>query len=139
MFSFIGAAGALVVTLITAGFILAALDKLLDSPGRDAVRARVENFWFRTASHELYEQFQIAMRSRYSQMRRLQRYFLIFFVWIAVVLSMAGALWGALATPADIKKYQQDLMKIDFDLRYSYYFFIDASPDDDHFEFGDAD
>lgn len=136
MFSLLGAAGALVVTLVTAGFVLSALDRLLDSRGRDAIRARVEGFWFRTASLELHEQFQLAMRSRYAQMRRLQRYFLMFFIMIGLVMSMAGAIWGAVATPKEIKKYQEDLMKIDFDMRYSYHSFINYETDEP--EFGNA-
>lgn len=130
MFNLFGAATALVLALVTAGFILSALDKLLDSRGRDAIRARVEKFWFRTASLEVHEQFQLAMHSRYAQMRRLKRYFLFAFIWIALTLSAAGAIWGAVATPPEIRKHQQDLIKADFDLRYSYYFFLDAEPDE---------
>lgn len=138
MFSLLGAAGAVAVVLITVGFVLTALDKLLDSRDRDAIRVRVENFWFRTASLELHEQFQLAMRSRYTQMRRLQRYFLELFVFIGVVLSLAAALLGALATPTQIREYQQTLVQADFDLRYSFYFYVDAPPENDS-EFGDED
>lgn len=138
MFSLLGAAGAVVVALITAGFVLSALDRLLDSRDRDAIRARVEKFWFRTASLELHEQFQLAMRSRYTQMRRLQRYFFMFFVAIGFFLSFANAMWGALATPKEIKEYQQALMKTDFELRYSFYFYVDGYSGDEP-EFGNVD
>ncbi len=85
----------------------------------------------------VYEQFQLAMDSRYSQMRRLQRYSLSFLYGSLSFYSTAGALWGALTTPANIKKYltgsDEDRFRSTIG---SYYFFIDASPDDDHLNLG---
>jgi hypothetical protein len=127
----------LLVGLATLGFVLSLLDKLLDSRDREIIRSRAESFWFRTASLELHEQFQLALRSRYAQVRRLQPYFVGAFLIVAVSLAIFGAIWGALATPKEIKEFQQKLIKADMGMRYGYYFTIDAPPDEP--EFGDAD
>jgi uncharacterized membrane protein len=125
--------------LVTAGFILNALDKIVDSRDRDAIRLKVEGFWFRTASLELHEQFQLALRSRYTQMRRLQFTFLGVFIFIAVTLAFAGAFYAALSSPADIKESQKKLIQLDLKVRYDFLFSIVDQEDDDEPLFGIAD
>jgi hypothetical protein len=72
-------------------------------------------------------------------MRRLQPSFIRLFILIALCLSIAGAGWGAISSPADIKDFQNKLIKANLDYRYSFFFSIGAGQSDDDPTFGNSD
>jgi hypothetical protein len=103
---------------------------------------RLKSFGFALPSLELHEQFQLALRSRYAQMRRLQFAFLGVFILIAVSLAVGGAYHGASSSPADIKERQKKLIELDLNLRYQFLFPIEEEQEQEEGDeplFGIAD
>ncbi len=123
---------------MSAGFALVVLDRLLDSRDREVARRKVEDFWYRTATMELYEQFQHALRSRYFQMRRLQRLFIGTFLLIAMILVFYNTASGIVAPTSSFVEGQQKTIDFDFNIRRQFFLaYIDIV--DEVPSFGDVD
>lgn len=112
------AGGVICGFLLVAGFSLHALDKIIDNRGRDAFRERVQRFWFRTAEMEFHEQFQLALVSRYSQMRSLQRLFMKGFLIIALLVAAAAIGITYFRPIEDLKGFRNRIVSVDFKSRY---------------------
>jgi hypothetical protein len=107
-----------VVLVAVLGFFFFVSDKVLDTESKTNIRKQVEEFWFKTASLEFYEQFSLALRSRYMQMRRLRKIFLTAFVLVAVVLALSNAVHAFLQPPEEAFQYYEALSTNDFDSQF---------------------
>ncbi len=110
---------AIAAVLVAIGFMISVVNRLIGDNRREVLRARVTDFWFRTASLEAHEQFQAAVRSRYQNMRSLRVTFIKVFLIISALL-FCDSVYNALTTDfADQLKTRQEIVKTDFNFRRS--------------------
>lgn len=113
---------AITAVLVVIGFMISVVNGLIGDNRREVFRARVTDFWFRTASLEAHEQFQAAVRSRYQNMRSLRVTFIKVFLIISALL-FCDSVFNALTSDfANQLKNRREVVKADFDFRrYVFY------------------
>jgi hypothetical protein len=113
---------AITAILLILGFLITVLNGLIGDNRREVLRARVTDFWFRTASLEVHEQFQAAVKSRYGNMRGLRAPFIWIFLIISALL-FCDSVYNAITTDfTEQLKTRQEIVKADFNFRRSIFY-----------------
>jgi len=70
--------------------VLEALHELSSNERKERIRERVVDFWLKTAELEFAAKLQLALRSRYTQMRQVRRTYLKLFAFLVALLIFIG-------------------------------------------------